>query len=167
MAFLRVLCLSIKSSYLLCPTHWNGVNALGTKQAVLKTIFTAPGRSSFGIAKNVSIIFSPSLAIPSISSFVSVGNPVIKYNLTRFHPASNANLHPCKISSWVRFLLMTSLSLWVPASGANVKLLLRTPWTFVIKSTESSSILREGKDIFTFSVLHMSKRPFIKSGSWE
>ena len=51
-----------------------------------------------------------------------------------------------RISSSFRFLLMTSRSRWVPASGAKVKPLFRTVWSFSISSLEKLSARREGTE---------------------
>ena len=46
-------------------------------------------------------------------------------------------------------LLITSRSLWLPASGANVRLLFLTSCTLLITSREKASIRREGREMLT------------------
>ena len=55
-----------------------------------------------------------------------------------------------RISSSVTFLLITSRSRWVPASGAKVRPLLRTFCSRSISSREKLSARREGRDRLIF-----------------
>ena len=64
--------------------------------------------------------------IPSRSSWVSVGRPIMKYSFKTRHPQEKTVRAVSMISSSVIFLLITSRRRWVPASGAMVKPVLRT-----------------------------------------
>ena len=77
---------------------------------MLVTICTLPlTRFSFGtVSKKVAAILLESSAIPRISSSVSVGCPSMKYSLTLVQTPSKARAEPCKITSSVSPLLMTS-----------------------------------------------------------
>ena len=73
------------SAPVFCPNHWNGVCGLGTNPPTLAVTDARPlwRRPS-------STQLRASSAMPSVSSSVSVGNPMRKYSLTRDQPSANA-----------------------------------------------------------------------------
>ena len=85
-------------------------------------------------------------AMPSRSSVVSVGRPIMKYNFTLFQPPWNAISHAWSTSSSRMFLLITSRRRWVPASQAKVRPLLRVFCTRCINSALKLSARSEGSD---------------------
>ena len=93
----------------------------------------------------------PSAGIAFTSSIVSVGKPIIKYSFTLVHPPEKAVLQVFNSSSSFTFLLIASLNLCEPASGAKVKPLLRTVLIFDIISSVKPSTLNDGKEILTCS----------------
>ena len=167
MAFLVRYAFSTNSSLVHWGAHWNGVKGFGTKKEVLVTICTLPlTRFSFGtVSKKVAAILLESSAIPRISSSVSVGCPSMKYSLTLVQPPSKARAEPCKITSSVSPLLMTSRSLWLPASGAKVRLDFFTSCTLLMTSREKASIRKDGREILICLLSHSSIRKSISSGS--
>ena len=104
--------------------------------------------------------------MPATSSIVSVGRPIIKYNLIVVQPPSNAVCTVFISSSSVTFLLMTSRNLWVPASGANVRPLRRTVFSLSINSLEKPSTRKEGSDTLTFSLSVQLSKVSNKSSIW-
>ena len=84
--------------------------------------------------------------MPFTSSMVSVGSPTMKYSLRFSQPLSNAAAKVSSIASSGIALLMTCLSLSVPASGAKVSVVLRRYGNDSINSIEDVSRRRLGKD---------------------
>ena len=82
--------------------------------------------------------------MPLMSSSVSVGSPTMKYSLQRRQPAAKAASMAENKSSSVTFLLMTSRSRWVPASGAKVRPPFFWPATSSAISTPKASRRWEG-----------------------
>lgn len=76
-----------------------------------------------------------------------------KIKLNRRPSARKAVAQVLISSSSVTFLFITSLSRWVPASGAKVSPLFLTVFNFERISSEKPSTRREGSDILTFSSL--------------
>ena len=58
--------------------------------------------------------------MPSTSSSVSVGSPIMKYSFMRENPRPNTRCADSRMSSSVTFFATTSRMRCVPASGANV-----------------------------------------------
>ena len=85
------------------------------------------------------------------SSAVSVGSPIIKYSLMTCHPRSKASLTVAIISASLIFLLITSRSRWLPASGAIVNPVLRTVLISFISSGVRVPALKDGRETATFS----------------
>ena len=111
--------------------------------------------------------FSANLAIPTISSSVSVGSPIMKYSLTCFQPCLKAaSTAPMRFSS-VTPLLITSRSLWVPASGAKVRPLFLTCCILCAKSMEKLSMRKDGREKLTFSSLKSANRSSTSSPRQE
>ena len=154
------------SSGLIIGAHWNGVNGFGTKYDADAVTMTRPFRSSLGIfAKKSSVISSDRSAIPAISSYVSVGRPIMKYSFTLSQPPLKAFRAPSIMFSFVRPLFITFLSLCVPASGANVSELFFTSWILLMTSREKASIRSDGREIFTCSLSIFSIRQSVSFGS--
>ncbi len=147
-------------------SHWKGVNGLGIKHEVLNVISSALP-CSLEIFLQDSSKLMPISEIPSTSSIDSVGRPIMKYSLICFQPPATASVTDVIRSSFVIPLFITSLSLWVPASGAKVNPLFLTFDAFSIRPKEKLSTLRDGKDKLTFSASVNSKRLLHKSGSLE
>jgi hypothetical protein len=74
---------------------------------------------------------------PRTSSSSSVGSPIMKYSLSRCQPRENTRRELSSMCASVTFLFTTSRMRWVPASGANVRPLMR-----VCASSSSRSSLR-------------------------
>ena len=74
-----------------------------------------------------------------MSSDVSVGRPIMKYSFTVVQPPEKALSAVERISSSVRFLLITSRSRWVPSSGAKVRPLRRSTLSRPASSSEKPS----------------------------
>ena len=84
----------------------------------------------------------------------------MKYSFTALYPPAKAVRQEASRSSWVTFLLMTSRSRWVPASGAKVRPLLRPLARRSIRLMEKLSARRLGRDRFTC-------RCWQKGSSWS
>ena len=97
--------------------------------------------------------------MPSRSSKVSVGNPIMKYSFTLLHPPWKASDTFSIRSASVTPLLITSRRRWVPASGAKVRDDLRTFWVSSRDSFSTLSMRRDGRLMDT----RFSDRRFISS----
>ncbi len=105
--------------------------------------------------------------MPSTSSSVSVGRPIMKYSLRRDQPEAKAASAAPKISSSVSCLRITSRSRCVPASGAKVRPVLRTSWILFASDTEKASARSEGSDTPTPCGPNRSTSRVTNSSMWE
>ena len=107
--------------------------------------------------------------MPSMSSIVSVGRPIIKYNFTVVQPLSKAFVQVWRISSSEIFLFITSLSLCVPASAAKVSPLFLTILSFSTSSSEKLSTLKLGSErlILSLAVQSMSEVSISFTQEWS
>ena len=151
----RWLCFSRTISCVSCGSHWKGVKGLGTNTDALHTTRSPFARSPLGTAKYASTTFFAKSAMPSKSSVVSVGSPIMKYSLTLLHPPWKASETLLIRSSSVTPLLMTSRRRCVPASGANVRLVF---FSFCVASSESFSTLSRRSDGSEIDTCFSSKR---------
>ena len=87
--------------------------------------------------------------IPSRSSSVSVGMPIMKYSFSTLQPLEKMTAAASRRSCSASGLLMTHRRRSVPASGARVKPLLRTPATARIISGVSVPMRSDGSEIET------------------
>ena len=157
-------CLRWISSTSCWPYHWYGECVFGTKKDTLTV--TEPFRLPVISRCKSSTLYAKS-AIPAKSSSVSVGSPIIKYNLTVFQPDLKAFVHAANKSSSLTPLLITSRIRCVPASGAKVRPLLRTCCTFFAISMEKLSIRKDGKLTLTCLSLNSSMSISTNSGNLE
>ena len=149
---LRRSCLLLVSLRPICSSHWKGVWGLGTKVATDAVTFFPPAF----LAIFRTLPESSAMAIKSSS--VSVGRPIMKYSFMDSHPASNTCWADFSRSSSVIPLLITSLSLSLPASGAMVNPVFLTRFISDISSGVIVSTLMEGSDMAIFSSEYLSIR---------
>ncbi len=142
--------------------------AFGTNDATLTVTsgaFLTPACLSSRLP-HASVSFAMS-TIPFKSSSVSVGKPIMKYSFRLCHPSENAQVAAWIRSSCVTPLLITFLSLCVPASGANVRPVLRPFWTSFARSTENESTRRDGRLTEMPVSPCLSRRLLQTSRTWE
>ena len=87
-----------------------------------------------------------SSAIPVTSSNVSVGKPIMKYSFTASQPAASASSAAENRSDSLTFLLITSRSRWVPASGVKVSPSLSPRLNPFSQTNGKESSRKDGRD---------------------